>query len=104
MLTEEPTGHFRSISSPRGQSGKRFVCSVLPEQRVPVCRRSLPWQDRHAARKIEFRFTLPLTHAISAANEIGEWHMKPPINEELSILLWDDDVILLTEIAHDLIG
>ena len=70
---------------------------------MPIRSRSLPWQDRDAARQIEFRFTLPLTHTISAANEIREWHVKPPINEELSILPRDDDVILLAEITHDVI-
>ena len=52
---------------------------------------------------LEFRLSLTLPHAIGSMLQLVEIQSKPPIDEEHAWSVSNDNVALLTQIAHDLV-
>ena len=51
----------------------------------------------------KFRLSLPLPHAIGSMLQLLEVHSKSPIDEEHAGSISNDNIVLLTQVAHDLV-
>ncbi len=75
----------------------------LPEQGMVFLRRTGPeLHTRHG--DLEYWFLLPASHPVRTGSEFCDRHSETSIDQIPAIFLRDDNIVLLPQVAHDLVN